>query len=167
MSRSKLKRLNVRQRLYLQHLMWRRELGYLLNPHIPTHKDPNVKIADVACGTGYETCSNHEAHRLNRSRIWLIDLARELPGATLDDYDVSPAQFPHRNWLPANVTLNQLDAFGEVPPELIAKYDVVHIGLVVFLIKDGNPGALLNNLLRMLSRSLLKQTLIRETVLTA
>ena len=85
-------------------------------------------------------------------RIWLVDLAKELPNAQLDGFDVSTAQFPHRKWLPPNVTLRQMDAYGEVPQELVGRYDIVHIGLVVVLVKDGNPGRLLTNLLKLLSK---------------
>lgn len=38
-------------RLYLQHWMWRRQLGYILHPRIPINLEP-LKIADIACGTG-------------------------------------------------------------------------------------------------------------------
>lgn len=35
-------------RLYLQHWMWRRELGYILHPKISISQ--GTRIADVACG---------------------------------------------------------------------------------------------------------------------
>lgn len=38
-------------RLYFQHWMWRRQLGYLLNPNIPVKE--GFKLADIACGTGW------------------------------------------------------------------------------------------------------------------
>ena len=64
-------------------------------------------------------------------RIWLIDLAKEMPKATFDGLDISSAHLPRRNWLPANISLRELKDFGEIPPELVGKYDVVHVGLIV------------------------------------
>lgn len=86
-----------------------------------------------------------------RNRIWLIDLAKEMPNANLHGFDVSTAQFPHKNWLPAHVSLQQLDAFGDIPPVLIEKYDVVHIGLIVAAIRGGDPSPLVDKLLSVLS----------------
>ena len=37
--------------LYAQHWMWRFQLGYLIHPTIPQDRE-NLKVADVACGTG-------------------------------------------------------------------------------------------------------------------
>lgn len=85
--------------------------------------------------------------------IWLIDLAKELPHAILDGFDISAVQFPHKNWLPARVTLQELNALGPMPKELLGRYDVVHVGLVVLLVPGGDPSVLVNNLLSLLSKS--------------
>lgn len=90
-------------------------------------------------------------------RIWLIDLAKRLPNATLHGYDISEAQFPHKNWVPGNVRLRQLDALSPIPEELVETYDVVHISLVVIIVRDDNPIPLLDNLLRMLSKFISRQ----------
>ncbi|MCJ1353415.1 MAG: hypothetical protein MMC33_003401 [Icmadophila ericetorum] len=119
-------------RLYFQYWMWRRQLGYLLNPLIPLTDD--MKVADIACGTG----------------IWLIDLAKEAPHVQCDGFDISDAQFPHRNWIPRNVTLDTLDVLKPVPESLQGKYDVVHVGLVVLVVENGDPLPLLDNLLTLL-----------------
>ncbi|CAD6591305.1 MAG: hypothetical protein ASARMPRED_005303 [Alectoria sarmentosa] len=121
-------------RLYAQHWMWRFQLGYLLHPTIPQDKE-DLKIADIACGTG----------------IWLIEVARTLPASTqLDGYDISPAQYPPKEWLPKNVNLNVLDMLDPVPEELIGKYDVVHVGLIVMVVRNENPTPVLNNLMALL-----------------
>ena len=42
--------------------------------------------------------------------------------------------------------------FSEVPEDLVEKFDVVHIRLVLLVIKDGNPVPLIQNLLKLLSK---------------
>lgn len=69
----------------------------------------------------------------------------------LDGFDISADQFPDKGWLPKNVTLNTLDSLAPLPEHLVAKYDVVHIGLVVMIIKNENPTPLLKNVMAMLS----------------
>ncbi|EDO00055.1 hypothetical protein SS1G_02914 [Sclerotinia sclerotiorum 1980 UF-70] len=38
-------------RLYMQHWLWQRLAGHLLHPSIPIKE--KMKIADIACGTGF------------------------------------------------------------------------------------------------------------------
>jgi len=124
-------------RLNLQHHLYRQSIGYLLHPSIPIIG--NIKVADVACGTG----------------IWLLDLVDELhPNATLDGFDISADQFPHESTLPPNVRFQVLDGTKEIPKELEERYDVVRVSLIVLVIKDGEPEAWIKNLMRMLSMPL-------------
>ena len=44
-------------RLNLQHYLWKDQTGYLLHPSIPL-SNPNIKIADIGTGTGYEALSS-------------------------------------------------------------------------------------------------------------
>ncbi|QSZ29229.1 hypothetical protein DSL72_003741 [Monilinia vaccinii-corymbosi] len=124
-------------RLYVQHYLWQRLLGHLLHPSIPIKE--NIKIADIACGTG----------------IWLLDVAKQLAdsntSAQLDGFDISSAQYPPSGLLPSNVKLDILDIFEPVPEALWGKYDVVHIGLLCLVVRDCNPGPVLDNLLKLLS----------------
>ena len=87
----------------------------------------------------------------NSSSIWLLDLAKDYPKATLEGFDISSAQYPHPAWLPNNVHLNTLDILSPIPKDLRGKFDIVHIGLVVLVVENDNPSALLENLLMMLS----------------
>ena len=88
------------------------------------------------------------------SRIWLLELARQLPSTDqLDGFDIDLGQCPPKQWLPSNVTMNALDIFAPVPENLVGKYDIVHIAIVFSLVKNDNPTPLLSNLLMMLSRS--------------
>ncbi|KAI9645959.1 hypothetical protein NHQ30_005396 [Ciborinia camelliae] len=123
-------------RLYLQHFIWKRQLGHLLQPCIPLAND--IKIADVACGTG----------------IWLVDLAKELankyPSAQLHGYDISTAQFPPKGWLPKNVNLDTLDILQPIPDALRGRFDVVHTGYLCLVVEKGDPFPILDNLLALL-----------------
>ena len=43
------------------------------------------------------------------------------------------------------------DAFAEVPDELVGRFDVVHVGVFMLMVKGNDPGPLLRNLMSMLS----------------
>lgn len=96
-----------------------------------------------------------QIHRSNPSdphRIWLLDLARTLPPtAQLDGFDIDIADCPHKQWLPRNVTMQQLDALSEIPEHLVGMYDIVQLRLFQVVVRDNDPGPLLRNVLRMLS----------------
>jgi len=85
------------------------------------------------------------------TRIWLLDLAQQLPASTrLDAIDISFGQLPPREWLPKNVTLRLADVFRPPTDDLVEKYDVIHIRHFVCVVKENDPTPLLKNLLRML-----------------
>ena len=128
-------------RLVLQHWLWLYRLQYVLHPSVPIHAE-HVRIADV--GTG--------------NAVWLMELCNlhQLPSKSqLDGFDISPDHFPATEWLPSNVSLGLFDGFGEVPPQLIGVYDVVHIRTFAVIVKSNDPTGLLKNLIKMLSKSTL------------
>jgi len=85
--------------------------------------------------------------------IWLLESRNVFPPeAQLDAFDVDLSQAPHHKWLPSNVSLRHWDMFTEVPEDLVAVYDVVHIRLVMLVLKDNNPVPLIQNLLKLLSK---------------
>lgn len=91
------------------------------------------------------------AERSHLPRIWLLDMAQQLPKSTqLDGIDISFGQFPPREWLPKNVNLRLVDVLTNVPEELVGKYDVIHIRHFVCVVKENEPTPLLRNVLRML-----------------
>ncbi|KAJ5769371.1 hypothetical protein N7520_003930 [Penicillium odoratum] len=110
-------------RLDTQHLLWKMINGYTINPRIPVH--PDMKIAEMGSGTGLTI--------------------------QMDGYDLSDSQFPHKSFLPNNVSLNILDAFGDVPPDLVGKYDVVHLRFWSCIVKGNDPSRLVRH-----ARQLLK-----------
>ena len=100
-------------RLNLQTYFWKESFQFNLHPSIPVTQ--KSIIADVAAGTG----------------SWLIDVARELPEATLDGFDIDLSQAPHPKWLPKNTTMRHWNIFEDLPPDVIEKYDIVHVRLLV------------------------------------
>ncbi len=38
-----------------------------------------------------------------------------------------------------------------VPEELVGKYDIVHVGLIVMVVRNEDPGPVINNLMALLS----------------
>lgn len=88
-------------------------------------------------------------------RIWTTSLSASLASTVkLDGFDITDAQFPPKEWLPANVTLDTLNILDPVPEHLLGKYDVVNIRYFALLVKDNNPFGLLKNLISMLSEYL-------------
>ena len=90
---------------------------------------------------------------LNRlhARIWLIDVNRQLPSARLDGFDISADQYPPKEWLPANLSLQTLDIRKPIPEELKGKYDVVHVRLFLAVVRNDDPSPILRSLSCMLS----------------
>jgi hypothetical protein len=119
-------------RLNLQHYLWREALNFNIHPSVQLPKDP--VIAEIAVGTG----------------IWLIDVAREHPTAQLDGFDIDLSQAPHPHWLPSNVKLRQWNLFEDVPSDLIGKYDLVHLRLLVLVLSGVDTKPVLQNLLKLL-----------------
>lgn len=120
-------------RLNLQFYLWKESLKFNLHPSIPIPSE-DVKIADVATGTA----------------IWLLDLAKELPGAHLDGLDIDITQAPAQPWLPPNVTLKQWNIFEQVPDDLLEKYDVVHLRLLILVVENSDPVPIIRNVSKML-----------------
>ena len=54
-------------------------------------------------------------------------------------------------YLPDNVSLKTMDAFGNIPDDMIEQFDVVHIRAFGVVIKHSDPIPLLENLVSMLS----------------
>lgn len=86
----------------------------------------------------------------------------------LDGFDITDAQFPPKEWLPPNVTLDTLNILDSIPERLLGKYDIVNIRYFALLVKENNPASLLRNLTSLLSEnpgvtSVLQQILITKS----
>ncbi|RAH67562.1 class I SAM-dependent methyltransferase [Aspergillus aculeatinus CBS 121060] len=121
-------------RLDAQHLLWQLHTKYLLHPEIP-RKDGMI-IADIGAGTG----------------IWALELAPNLPpDARLVAYDIADTHFPAKEYWPANVRFELLDSLSPTIPEaLIGQFDVVHLRMWAFIIRDNDPSALIRHASRLL-----------------
>ncbi|OOG00303.1 hypothetical protein ASPCADRAFT_38739 [Aspergillus carbonarius ITEM 5010] len=115
--------------------LWKETFGFNLHPTIAKAlQTPSPRIADVATGTA----------------IWLLDLAKELPNATLDGLDMTLEKAPAAEWLPANITLREWNMNDEVPPELVGQFDVVHLRLLFIVVENGDPSPIIRKVTRML-----------------
>ena len=100
----------------------------------------------------------------SRCSTWILDVARSLPPtATLNGFDIDLSQCPSKSWLPGNVSMLILDALDELPLDLIAQFDLVHVRLYMFVVSD--PVPLLANVIKLLSESKPAPTLNLSTEL--
>lgn len=83
-------------------------------------------------------------------------MARTLPpSAQLDGFDNNLSQSPPKEWLPHNVNMYHFDAFGDLPNELVGKYDIVHVRLFLLIVRNNDPMPLLKKFVQMLSAYIL------------
>lgn len=131
-----------------------------MHPSIPVGRE-NLRVAEIGAGTGYVILlSFYLRYYSSPDSIWLIDLARYLPpSAIIEGFDIIVSQCPPKDWLPANVSIHQLDCLAPLPANLIEQYDIVHIQLFQLGIQNREPGPIIQNLIRMLS-SLLSLTIL-------
>lgn len=112
-------------RLNLQHMLFREVFQFSIHPSIQlpaSSSSEPVKIVDVAAGT----C------------LWMLDVAREIPTAQLDGTDIDLAKAPHASWFPDNIAgMHSWNIFEDPPPNLVGKYDFVHVRLLVLVLSGG------------------------------
>jgi hypothetical protein len=83
-----------------------------------------------------------------------LDLADQLPQTVqLDGYDISDSQYPSQGALASNMSLGVLDSFGDVPPHLTGKYDVVHLRFWCCVVKGNDPSLLIRHAMNLLSKN--------------
>lgn len=127
-------------RLYLQHYLWKAQLGWEIHPEIKLPEEGDLKIADHGSGNG----------------AWVLAVASELTEAqssraVVYGYDISAVHYPAPDNIPGNVKFEVLDAFTpSLPDELVGKFDVVHIRVFTAVVKGANPGPLIDNAYKML-----------------
>jgi 2-polyprenyl-3-methyl-5-hydroxy-6-metoxy-1,4-benzoquinol methylase len=126
-------RLNVQHHLFSDIMQ-----GDLLPPHIASGlkaSRPAPKVLEIATGTG----------------IWLTEMAKTLsPDAELVGLDFDTSKFPSQSFLPPNVTLRQANMYEPFPSDLHGRFDVVHVRLIIFALKEGQGTDLVRNLMTLL-----------------
>ncbi|KAL2836689.1 hypothetical protein BJY01DRAFT_258622 [Aspergillus pseudoustus] len=125
-------------RLNYQFYLWKDSLGFSLHPTIATSLKAQIlspSIADICTGTA----------------IWLLDLLPEFsPTANFEGLDMSLALTPPTAWLPPNLTVREWNLDDDVPDDLVEKYDVIHLRLLVLVVRDGDPAPVTRKVARML-----------------
>ena len=90
---------------------------------------------------------------LTSRSIWSVECSLQLgPSTHFDCFDITSAQYPSKEWLPENVSLNLHDAFTPFPRELHGKYDLVNIRLFLCIVQHDDPSELIKNLAALLSK---------------
>ncbi|KAE8321016.1 hypothetical protein BDV39DRAFT_197985 [Aspergillus sergii] len=128
-------------RLNYQFYLWKDALQFNLHPSIMLPQDISTPlwIADLATGTA----------------IWLLDLLRDpaiayYPSLRLHGFDIDLTNAPLPEWLPPPITLRQLDVFEDVPRDLLGRYDVVHLRLLVLVVQNSDPLPIIHRVHQML-----------------
>lgn len=86
-------------------------------------------------------------------RAWLLNLSTLLSETVqLDGLDISFEAAPPPEWLPTNVRLRHWDIREEVPDDLVEKYDVVHLRLLSFVLRDEEIPHILQNITKLISQ---------------
>ena len=142
----------------------------LLHSSIP-ELSSNQRVADIGAGTGFaiselylDQSDLHKwqpatssflycpADQSGETRICLIELSRCLHDTVLlDGFDISPAQYPARAWLPNNINLHTHNAFAPFPQELLEAYNVINLRFLVTVLDRAKLDTLLGNLTALLS----------------
>ncbi|KAI0903410.1 hypothetical protein F4823DRAFT_618674 [Ustulina deusta] len=108
----------------------------LLPPHIASSLSTSStppKILEIATGTA----------------VWLSEIAKTLPpDAELVGLDYDTSKFPSS--LAPNITLRQANMYEPFPSDLLGKFDVVNVRLIVFALKEGQGTELVTNLMTLL-----------------
>lgn len=120
-------------RLNFQYFLWKESLQFDIHPSISI-SEKLCQIADIATGTG----------------IWLTEVARQMPDATFYGFDVNLSQAPPKEWLPSNVDLVHWNMFDEVPEDMLGRFDIVHVRLLILVVQNSDPRNVIRNLVNML-----------------
>ncbi|KAL9600490.1 MAG: hypothetical protein Q9219_003141 [cf. Caloplaca sp. 3 TL-2023] len=123
------------------HYLWKAQLRFLLHPKVNLTIQPkHFKVAEIGTGSG----------------VWLLDLAKQLPPTvTLHGFDIDTSLAPPSQWLPPNMTIQQVDNYtSKLTPDAFQAYDIIHVAHVTPTIKDNSPGEVIKNILSMLSKTL-------------
>lgn len=127
-------RLNLQYRLTIQHFN-----NNLLDPNIVNDfpkglKTPNLRIADVCCGTG----------------MWLVDVSHVVDeSAELHSFDLNLSNLPHAAWIP-KIKPHKYNVFDPPPAHLKGTFDIVNLSLAMTFVTDALIGPTIANLVSLL-----------------
>ncbi|KAK1145518.1 hypothetical protein N8T08_004076 [Aspergillus melleus] len=110
-------------------------------------RDPRIPHAPEGANPEIQPCHRR---RGDRNRYLAIYVARELPSAEIDGLDIDMTQALQLTWLPNTIRLRSWNLFSPVPPDLLGKYDLVHMRLLVLVLSGVNPVPAIWNLLALL-----------------
>ncbi|KAF2092819.1 hypothetical protein NA57DRAFT_12239, partial [Rhizodiscina lignyota] len=122
-------------RLNLFHLLWKQRFDdRLLDPSIPIDRS-DLKVADVGTGSG----------------IWALDVFKSLPkGTIVDGLDIDLSQAPTKASLPKNISFRHYNYYETPEPELLGRYDIVHIRHTTTTIRNNDPFEVIQNVSKLL-----------------
>jgi len=126
-------------RLTAQHSLFVLKNGFLLHPKIAGHVEEHgesLEIADVAAGNA----------------VVGLSLAHEYPRARVLALDISAEQYPPAWTRPANIEFGLWNFFNPLAPELVGRFDVVHIRAICAPLINGGRDAVIKKLIQMLSK---------------
>ncbi|GAB1192612.1 hypothetical protein APSETT444_001805 [Aspergillus pseudonomiae] len=84
--------------------------------------------------------------------FWATELATQLPPlARVTAYDVTDTHFILPEYWPPNLKFEQLDCLVDPPPTLAYRFDVVHLRMWAFIIRDNDPGPLIRNAAKLIN----------------
>lgn len=110
----------------------------LLPPHIASSLSASPtppKILEIATGTA----------------VWLSEIAKTLsPDAELVGLDFDTSKFPSQSSLAPNIALRQANMYEPFASDLLGRFDVVHVRLITFAMKEGYGIDLAKNLMTLL-----------------
>lgn len=107
----------------------------MVHPSIPYLDIPNLRIADFGTGSG----------------AWLMDLAKLVdPSCELFGFDIASDQFPQI--APSNVKFLIHDIFKPLE-EFYGTFDIIHVRALCLAIPNAKWDIVVQNLLRLLSKS--------------
>ncbi|KAI0870199.1 hypothetical protein GGS24DRAFT_476116 [Hypoxylon argillaceum] len=126
-------------RLNLQHHLFNNIMqNDLLPPQISkslSNLATPPKILEIATGTA----------------VWLTEIAKTLsPEAELVGLDFDTSKFPPPSSLAPNITLRQANMFEPFPSDLLGRFDVVNVRLIIYALKEGYGTNLVKNLMTLL-----------------
>ena len=115
-------------------IMHCRNLGFTIHPRILSSLPDAPNVADIGTGTG----------------IWLLDIEKSHPSASMHGFDVSSEQLLYPESGRDNLKFSIADVRQPLSSELHGTFDLVHVRLLVFALKQEDWPTCVRNLKQLL-----------------